>query len=218
MRALISNTLGSVGRTLTTAGRYVVARPKTVAGLARHAAAGRLAIPLDALRWLAESLISGKNAPRDLTIEARPPGIHLGATVKAMGATIRAAITVALSDIEISPSALRFTINLSDLDVKPVGDANPSSPIVGLLNSGALDLSKPGNLLALIPSKPAAIVRIAEDHLVVDLFEVASIGQNPTVGKVLRALTPVLTISELRTAGDMLLIGFRVMPRGLSRR
>ncbi len=62
---------------------------------------GGLVVPLDALRWLA-SQIKGKKAPKDLQIEAVPPGVRIGATLSLMGTVVRASAILYIRDVRFN--------------------------------------------------------------------------------------------------------------------
>jgi len=78
-----------------------------------------------------------------------PPGLRVGATIDLMGTPVRAGADIFIERVSITPDELRFEIRLDKVSLKVADDA-PESPIAALLRSGALDLSKPGNLAAYI--------------------------------------------------------------------
>ncbi len=49
-------------------------------------------------------------------------------------------------------------------------DETSESPVAALLRSGALDLSKPGNLAAYMPKRPAMLVAAKDDRVTLDLM------------------------------------------------
>ncbi|MCA9666837.1 MAG: hypothetical protein KC503_14655 [Myxococcales bacterium] len=201
-----------IGAALSSAGRFMISKPLTAFTLARHAMAMRIAVPLDVFRWLVGQLGGGKG-PQDVAIAARPPALCVGATMNVMKTTVRAEVALTFNRLEFGPDSLRVTIGLSDLNLELVGDAD--TPVAGLLKSGALDLSKPGNLVNMMPKRPPALVSATEDSIVLDFFEVPALAANPTINKVLRTVTPVANIDSIATDDDMLLIGFRVTPTGI---
>ncbi len=71
---------------------------------------------------------------------------------------------------------MRIGIKLSDVKLALLGDSN--APVATLIKSGALDLSKPGNLVKFLPKRPPAIVEADEDRIVVDLMKVPAIASN----------------------------------------
>ena len=66
-----------------------------------------------------------------------------------------------------------------------------------------------------MPKRPPAILEAKEDRFVIDLLKFPQLAENPAFQKALRAVTPILAIGDIRTEGDLLLIGVRANPRGL---
>jgi hypothetical protein len=135
-------------------------------------------------------------------IEAAPPGIRLAATVDAMGTPLRASAVVYIEELGVSTSELRIGVRVEGLTLTVLGDA--ASPLAGLLKSGALDLSKPGNLVAFMPKRPAALIDAKDDRLVVDLMKIPKIAENPRLKHALSVVTPVLGVRALKTKDDHL--------------
>ena len=117
----------------------------------------RIAVPLDALRWFVANAPQSRKAPSDVSITARPPAIHLGATLEMMGSKLRASSAIRVEELRIHPDELRLTLRLADVDMRVLDKS--VTPISGLIKSGALDLSKPGNLANFIAAKTAGADR-----------------------------------------------------------
>jgi hypothetical protein len=200
---------------LRSAGRFVSRNPMAVMKMARHAFGLRMAVPLDALRWFIANTPPSKKAPTDVTINARPPGITVGATIDLMDTTVRAAATIRVDELRISADEMRARLRLSDVDMKVLGESN--TPVAGLLRSGALDLSKPGNLANFMPKRPEVLIEAHDDIIVLDLMKVPKIAANERMRRVLSTLTPVVSVSALETDGDFLIIALRATPLGFPR-
>jgi hypothetical protein len=200
---------------LRSAGRFFVQNPAAALSIARHALGLRIAIPLDALRWFIANTPPSKKAPQDVTIGSRPPAIQLGATIDLMGTAVRAQADIRIDQILVGPDQARVQIRLSNVDMKVLGES--MSPVAGLLRSGALDLSKPGNLANFMPKKPPVLVEAHDDVIVIDLMKEAKIRDNPRVHQVLSTLTPVVNVAGLSTDGDFLIIQVRATPLGVPR-
>lgn len=183
--------------------------------MARHALGMRVAVPLDALRWFIANTPPSKKAPTDVTISAEPPAVTLEATVDLMGTKVRAAATVCVDELRVHTEQLRVSLRLSDVNLKVQG--NSSSPVAALLQSGALDLSKPGNLVNFMPKKPDVLVEAHDDVLVLDLMKNPRLRMNPTLHRVLSTLTPVVNVTALKTEGDFLILALRATPTGFPR-
>jgi hypothetical protein len=193
----------------------MVQNPSTMFNMARHALGMRIAVPLDAVRWFIASTPPSKKAPQDVTVLARPPSIAVGATIDLMGTTVRASASIKVETIEVAPEQLRVKIRLANIDLKVLGDA--LTPVAALIKSGALDLSKPGNLLKFAPKKPDVLVEANDDIMVLDLMRNPKIRQNEKVRRVLETLTPVVNVTGISTDGDFLVLQLRATPLGIPR-
>jgi hypothetical protein len=193
---------------------YVKKNPDEVVRAAMNAASLRFGVPLAALRFLAGQA-TGKKAPKDIDIGSAPPALRLAATVDAMGTPIRASAAIRIDEVSLSSESIRVGIRLNDVKLTLVGDSD--APIATLIKSGALDLSKPGNLVRHIPKRPPAIVEAEGDRVVLDLFKVPKIAQNERVRKILGVITPVLGIRAIETDRDHLYVAFRASPGGIGR-
>ena len=200
---------------LRSAGRFVLKNPATMFSMARHALGMRIALPLDALRWFIANTPPSKKAPQDVAITARPPAIAIGATVELMGTTVRASAAIRVDQLEVSSESLRVTLRLSNVEMKVLGDAQ--TPVAGLIRSGALDLSKPGNLAKFMPKRPETLVEAHDDVLVLDLMKNPKIRANARVRGIIETLTPVVQVAGLSTEGDLLIVQLRASPVGLPR-
>jgi hypothetical protein len=200
---------------LRSASRFVLKNPAAMFNIARHALGLKVAIPLDALRWFISNTPPGRKAPQDVTVIARPPAINVGASVDLMGTPVRASASIRIEELQVAPEQLRVKVRLSNVDLKLLGEA--FTPVAGLIKSGALDLSKPGNLAKFMPKRPDVLVEAQDDYIVLDLMKNPKIRQNDRVRRVLETLTPVVNVTSLETDGDMLLIGLRATPLGFPR-
>ncbi|HEX4477209.1 MAG TPA: hypothetical protein VH142_19090 [Polyangiaceae bacterium] len=189
---------------------WVKKNPDGVVTTLRNAMGLRLTVPLDALRYFARE-IRGKKAPKDLEIDAVPPGLRVGATLELMKTQIRARATLFVDRIRVSPEELLLELRLRDVGLAVIGQSD--SPVAMLISSGALDLSKPGNVVAQLPKRPAFIVEATGDRLVIDLM------RDPKIAARLRPitsrLTPILTISRVASRGDHLGLQLACFPDGL---
>jgi hypothetical protein len=200
---------------LRSAGRFMVKNPTTMLSMARHALGMRVAVPLDALRWFIANTPPSKKAPQDVTITPRPPAIGIGATIDLMGTTVRAGASIRVDRIEVSDSQFRVSLRLSDVTMKVLGES--FTPVAGLIKSGALDLSKPGNLAKFMPKRSPVLVEAHDDILVLDLMQNPKFASNERVRGILGTLTPVVNVSGMSTEGDFLILQLRASPFGIPR-
>jgi len=193
---------------------YVRRHPEELLRAARNAVGLRFGVPIAALRWAA-GRIGGKKAPRDLEIHAVPPGIRVGATVDLMGTTVRAKATVFVDDVRLDAETLRIELRLKDVSMKVLDDSQ-DTPVAALLKSGALDLSKPGNLAAYMPKRPALLVEARDDRIVLDLMKHPKIARDERVRRVISVVLPLVTVRAIETDPEHLDIAFRPLPDGIS--
>jgi hypothetical protein len=197
---------------LRSSAAYLRQNPGEIVRAGFNATRLRFGVPVAALAWLA-SQAKGKNAPKDVEVGTVPPALRLGATLHAMGTILRANACIRVDEVEITPDSLRIGMRLSDVKLKVLDDSE--TPLATLVRSGALDLSKPGNLAKFIPKKPAAIVDADGDRIVVDLMKVPKLAGNPSFRRALRAIAPVLGVRAVETDGDHLWVALRATPAGL---
>ncbi len=194
---------------------YVRKNPQEILKAAVNAAGLRFGVPLAALRYLTTQLPAGNKAPTDIEIGSAPPALRLSASVDAMGTPLRATAAIKIDEVEIAPDTLRIGVRLSDVKLTLLGESD--APIATLIKSGALDLSKPGNLVKFIPKRPAAIVEADGDRIVVDLMKVPKIAENAMLRKILSIVTPLVGIRAIETDRDHLYVALRATPSGISR-
>jgi hypothetical protein len=188
---------------------HLAKKPTELLVVARHAAGLRAVIPLDALRWLIERSPS-KKGPKDIVLGANPPYISVGLTADLMGNAIRAELDIKIEDLRVGPDELQTTMRLANVKLNAL---DPKSPAAMLFKS--LDLSKPANLANFLPKKPAALVEAAGDRVVVDFLKIPKLSENPVFQRILKLLSPLVDIREIRTEGDHILIGWRPRPTGI---
>jgi hypothetical protein len=198
---------------LRAAARYVRDNPRALVKAASDARSLRFGVPIGALRWAAGQVRPSKKAPKDIEVGASPPALRFGATVDAMGTSVRASGAVRIDEVTLSADSIRVGIRVNELKLVLLGESD--SPLAILIKSGALDLSKPGNLVKVLPKRPSAIVEADADRVVVDLMRVPAIAGNAVLRRVLSVLTPVLGIRAIETDGDHLYVSLRATPRGL---
>jgi hypothetical protein len=192
---------------------YVRRNPDELVRAAINAAGLRFGVPLAALRWLSTQTKLPRKAPKDIDIGSAPPALRLALTVDLMGTTVRATMAVKADEIDLSPDAMRIGLRVSDMKLTLIGDSD--APVATLIKSGALDLSKPGNLVKFLPKRPPAIVEADADRIVLDLMKVPAIAGNHRLRRALAVLTPVVNVRAVETDRDHIYVALRASPRGL---
>jgi len=192
---------------------YVRRNPLAIVTVAREAARLRLVVPLDVVRWGLSRIRSKKLS--DFSVSAQPPGLGLGLTVNVMGSRVRVGGVVRIDEITLGPGILRVALRLRGLTVDPLEGA-AGGPIQALLASGAIDLSRPGNLMSFLPTRPEVIAEADGDRFVLDLMRLRSLADNTRLQRILALVTPVVSIRDLESGGDDLFIGLRVRLTGVA--
>ena len=191
---------------------YVRKNPDEVVRAAVNATGLRFGVPLATLRWFAGQ-ITGSKAPKDVEITSAPPALRFSAVVDAMGTPIRASAAIKIDEVTITEDSLRIGVRLREVKLALVGESE--SPVATLIKSGALDLSKPGNLVKFIPKRPPAVVEADGDRVVIDLMKVPKLANDPRIRRALGILSPVLGIRAIETDRDHLYVKLRATPAGL---
>ena len=195
------------------AANYLKAHPEEIVRALRGALGLRVGVPLDALRYLAAELGQGDKAPKDIVIEAAPPGIRIAMTVNAMGTTLRVRLVLHVEELALGAAELRVTARIADLELEVL--AGEDTPVAGLIKSGALDLSKPGNLVAYMPKRPKVLVDAKDDRVILDLLQLPKLGGNARLRKIVSVVTPVLNVAAIRTKDDHLDVHLSARPAGI---
>ena len=193
-----------------TAAQYLKSHPEEIVRVLRGALGLRVGVPLDALRYFAAELGQGAKAPRDVVIEAAPPGLRVAMTVRAMGTTLRVKLTLFVEELELSGEKALVTARVADLSLAVLDGED--TPVAGLIKSGALDLSKPGNLVAYMPKRPAMLVDAKDDRIVLDVLKIPKLAANAKLRRWLNVVTPVLTVGAVKTKDDHLDIHLSARP------
>jgi len=193
---------------------YLKQHPEEILRAVRGAFSLRFGVPMGALRYFIREFGGGKKAPKDVIIDAAPPGLHIALTVEAMGTPLRTAFTLFIEELNVSTAEIRIGLRIESLTLEVLGES--SSPVAGLIKSGALDLSKPGNLAAFMPKRPAALVDATDDRVVLDLMKIPAIAANPKVKQALAVATPVVGVRAIKTKDDHLDVHFKTDLSGLS--
>jgi hypothetical protein len=194
---------------------YIRRNPDELVKAAVNAAGLRFGVPIAALRYFTSASRLPRKAPRDIDIGSAPPAIRISLSVDAMGTPVRASAAIKVDEIDLGPDAMRIGIKLSDVKLALLGESD--APVATLIKSGALDLSKPGNLVKFLPKRPPAIVEADGDRIVIDLMKVPAVADNRRLRRLLTILTPVVNVRAVETDRDHLYVALRASPRGLPR-
>lgn len=203
----------AVGPVLEATFSYLKEHPEELLRGLRNALALRFGIPIDALRWIA-GRANGSGAARHLEIAAVPPGVRLGASFDLMNTPLRASADIFVERVAFLADKLEFEVRLANVKLN-VEDPSVESPLAALLRSGALDLSKPGNLVHYMPKRPPLLVEAKDDRIVVDLLRHEKFAKNHRIKRWLGRISPLLTLHAIETDSDHLDVALRAFPDGL---
>lgn len=197
---------------LNAAKEYLKQHPEEIARAVKGALGLRFGVPLDSLRYLAREFAPGGKV-KDIVIDSAPPGIRISMTAEAVGSTLRVSLVLFVEEIRITPDEIRVGTRIADLNLKVIDGFQ--TPVAALVQSGALDLSKPGNLVAFIPKRPPAIVDAKDDRIVLDVMKVPKLAENPKVRRILAIATPVLNVRAIRSKDDHLDVHLKATLSGI---
>lgn len=183
---------------------YVLSHPTVLIAAARNAARFELSIPIDLLRWAIDRRPRGKGPERIELFDA-DPALGVALTVDLYGTKLTVSARIEIESIENLADELKLALRVSGLDVK----APPDSPAAMMIQS--MDLSRPGNLMKMMPQKHAALVSADDDRFVLDLLKIPALARNARFRRVLAALS-FIRVGGVRASDDVLAIGLDVSP------
>jgi hypothetical protein len=195
------------------AGRYLRRHPEEVGRAVRNAIGMRFGIPIEAFRWLAGEMLDGDKV-EDLVIEADEPGLAVAATFDLMKSRVRAGATIFIDRVEIDGDKMKVEVRLEEVSMTPIGEKK--TQISALLRAEALDLSRPGDLVAYLPDMPAVIVSAHGNRIILDLMKIPKLGRDPKVRHAVGLLSSLVTLHRIETNDRHLDLNFRPLPSGLT--
>lgn len=191
--------------------KYIQKRPQEITRALWNLLGLRVGVPLDAIRWALESA-EKQGKVKDPVVTEVPPGLRVTATVDAMKTPLRVSAVAYIDRMSITPTEIRIELRLEEIWAEVLGDS--IGPVAALIKSGALDLTKPGNLAKYLPLPPV-VIEAKDNRIVLDLMKDPKIAGNPRVRRILSLITPVVTAHGLETDSDHLELSFRPLPEGV---
>lgn len=199
-------------RAFSAASGYLRRNPSELSRALRNLLGLRAGVPVDALRWLMEQAAKGGKI-QDPVITEVPPGLRVTASVDLMKTPVRASAVVYIDRVRLDANQIRLDVRLEEIWLEVIGDAH--TPVAALLRSGALDLSKPGEL-AKYMDLPPVIVEARDNRLALDLMREPKIGDNPVIRQALAVITPLITMHGIESDEGHLHVVFRALPDGMT--
>jgi hypothetical protein len=190
--------------------RYLTAHPEEIGRFVRSGLGLRLGVPLAAFRWILAEVT--KDAGLEAQLEVDPPGLQFGATVDRMGTKMRITAALFVQDIDIDDRQIRIELRVEDLNIDIL--SHEKTQLSALIKSRALDLSRPGDLLAELPDIPPVVVMAKGNRFAIDLMRSDRFGE-PRLREIVGLLSSLITVKEVRTEkSEHLDVSFRALPRG----
>ncbi|MGE5783277.1 MAG: hypothetical protein ACM3ZE_01745, partial [Myxococcales bacterium] len=174
---------------------YLREHPEELLRAARQARHMRFGVPLLALKWLIPQ-IAGEKGPKDVELEAVPPGIRVTATVTEMETELRGSAILTVHEVKISHQELRVVVALDDVKIRLLGNGK-LTPLAALIQSGALDLTRIAKLVAHLPTRPAILVEVVENRLVLDFMRLPKLAADDRLRRVVAALSTILSVERV---------------------
>jgi hypothetical protein len=199
------------GRALSAFGGYLRRHPEEVLRAAKNAASLKLGVPVQALLWLAREL-GGNKVPADLELEARNPGIFARASFEMMKTPLRGGANIIVEAIDMRSDAILIDLRVEDIALE-VTRPNVGTPVAALLQSGALDLSRPGDLLSYMPERPDMLVEARGNVITLDLMKHPKLSAE-RARKLVALIVPLVGVEAIRTEGRHLDVAFAPLPGG----
>jgi hypothetical protein len=191
---------------------YMRRNPREVARTIRSLIGLRLGVPLDAVRWFGEQA-SNSGKAEDVEIDSVPPGIRVAATIDLMKTTVRASSIVYIERMVVNGEQIRVEVRLEKVALQLVEDSD--SPVAMLIKSGALDLSRPGNLVRHLPDRPPFLIEAIDNRIVLDLMKHPKIAKDERLRRAAAVLLPLVTVRSIQTDPEHLDVALRAVPAGL---
>lgn len=191
---------------------YLRQHPEEILRAVKGALGLRFGVPLDSLRYLAREFAPNGKV-RDVVIDSAPPGVRLSLTVDAVGSTLRVSLVLYIEEVHVTTDEIRVAMRVAEMSLKVLDGFQ--TPVAALVQSGALDLSKPGNLVAFIPKRPPAIVDAKDDRIVIDALRVPSLAANSKIKRALAIATPIIGVRAIRSKDDHLDVHLKATLSGL---
>lgn len=190
--------------------KYLTSHPEEISRFIQSGLGMRIGVPLAAFRWILSELT--KDAGIDALLDVETPGLRFGANVDRMNTKMRITSSLFVQDIEIDDRQIRIDLRIEGLKVDVL--SHEKTQISALLKSGALDLSRPGDLVAELPGMPPTVVHAEGNRISVDLMRSDRFG-DPKLREVVGLLSSLVTVKDVRTEkSDHVDVSFRALPRG----
>lgn len=193
------------------AGGYLKRHPEEFLRVAKNAATMKLGIPIKALLWVAREL-GGDKVPGDLLLQARRPGIYARASFEMMKTPLRGGANIIVESVDVRSDAILIDLRFEDISLE-VTRENVGTPVAALIQSGALDVSRPGDLLSYMPARPAMLVEAKGNVVTIDLMRHPKLSAKKAQ-RLVALIAPLLGVRAIRTDDSHVDVAFSPFPGG----
>lgn len=190
--------------------KYLTNHPEEITRFIRSGLGMRIGVPLAAFRWILSELTKDAGIAAELDVET--PGLRFGATVDRMNTKMRINATLFVQDIDVDDRQIRMDLRIEGLKIDIL--SHEKTQLSALIKSGALDLSRPGDLIAELPGMPPTLVAAEGTKISLDLMRSDRFG-DPKLREIVGLLSALVTVKDVRTEkSDHVDVSFRALPRG----
>ena len=182
--------------------------PGQAARLVMQALAGRISIPLSAVR----DRLSGISEKVEIDIAEAPPGLRVRGQAHALGAPIAFSTRIEAKGVDVQGERRTVRIRLSEVALATDDDA--PGPLADAIRNGMIDTANPATLIGNMISLPDMIVEAEGQDIVVDLMKVPVIARDETLRAAVAAATSYLCVTGIQVADDSILLKIGVFPGG----
>lgn len=158
-------------------------------------------VPLDAIRWILSQLLNQQETVRISKITSVNGGLRIQATLSVMGTFVEIKGTIFVKQITLTPEKAWVALHLHDLTIEP-----SSSILAGVV--GLVDLQKPANLMAFLPSIPA-LVSATNEEFVFDFWQLPAIQKHPRIKKTIGIFGLLCPLAAVRFYEDFMILQYR---------
>ena len=132
-----------------------------------------------------------------------------------MGTPVRAAATLHVDSVTLGPDQFRVEVALQNVELELL-DSDVQTSVAMLIKSGALDLSRPANLIAHLPQRPELIVEAEGERVVLDLMQLPQFGRTGAVKRWMPVVAHLCAVKSLRIKDGFVELEFRILPGGVA--
>jgi hypothetical protein len=200
--------LGHLGRQVA---HYLRYNPVVALKVAAYLARGKVAVPLDLLRWLALhpsfTLPDTIGTLDRLIITGRQPWLTVDAWLTLVGQNpVRVALSVRVSALDIQPGRCEVTVEFRHGEIESL---EPKTPFGKLLSAGVFDIAQPASLLQYMPERPPWLAGGDGSEITFDLMKHPAFARDTPLRRWTDRWLSVIRPTQAETRRDWLVVDLR---------